>query len=70
MEYNKHIKNDKINCTKPYWWPTMTRDIQSFIKQYANYKQIKDNTIIQQKNDSTKIDWRIPIVTDFDLKCM
>jgi hypothetical protein len=45
-----------------YWWPTMTRDIQSFIKQYSNYKQKNGTTPTQQKNDSTKIDWRILIV--------
>ena len=40
----------------PYWWPTMTRDIQSFIKQ-------RNGTIsTQQKNESNKADWRTLIV--------
>ena len=46
----------------PYWWPTMTRDIQSFVKQCSNYKQSNSTTTTQQKNGSTKIDWRTPIV--------
>jgi hypothetical protein len=40
----------------PYWWPTMTRDIQSFIKQ-RNGTMPK-----QQKEESNKLDWRTPIV--------
>ena len=43
----------------PYWWPTMTRDIQSFIKQYSKYKQKNDTTL---RSDSTKMDWRKPIM--------
>ena len=43
----------------PYWWPTMTRDVQSFIKQY---NQRNGTTTMQQKTSSTKRDWRVPIM--------
>jgi hypothetical protein len=43
----------------PYWWPTMTRDIQSFIKQY---NQRNGTSTMQQKKGSTKRDWRVPII--------
>jgi hypothetical protein len=41
---------------RPYWWPIMTRDIQSFIKQINGIMPTR------QKNESTKADWRTPIV--------
>jgi hypothetical protein len=40
----------------PYWLPTITRDIQSFIKQGNGTPPTK------QKNALTKEDWRKPIV--------
>jgi hypothetical protein len=40
----------------------MTRDIQNFIKQYSNYEQRNGTMPTQQNSDSTKIDWRTPIV--------
>ena len=50
----------KKTTQRPYWWPTMTRDIQSFIKQH--YKQRNGTTSTRQKKDSTKVDWRTSIV--------
>lgn len=43
----------------PCWWPKMTRDIQSFIKQYKNRNC---TTTMQKKSGSTKRDWREPIM--------
>lgn len=44
---------------RPYWWPTMTHDIQNFIKQY---NQRNGTTTMQQKIGLTKRDWRVPIM--------
>ena len=46
----------------PYWWPTVTSDIRSFIKQCSNCNQRNGTTPNQRRNDTTKGDWRIPIV--------
>jgi hypothetical protein len=55
-KYQTCEKMIKQTTQRPYWWPIMTRDIQSFIKQRNGTKPTT------QKNESTKLDWRAPIV--------
>ena len=35
----------------PFWWPTATRDIRSYIKQCPTCKQENGTTPTQQKSD-------------------
>ena len=47
---------------RSYCWPTVTSDIRSFIKQCFICKQRSGTTPTQRKSDSTKSDWRTPIM--------